>query len=134
MIARELPWGAFVDDPLQITMRVRGLDLTDTTFDYLIQETPFTDPIVSVSETETPGADGVRLVAVGTDDSVPYSDVEIIVTLATLASAIDGVRRGQGKLVLYHKFQWSLPSGTGFSVLERTIFYGPLTIQGGSNG
>lgn len=133
MSAKELSWAAFADDPLQIAMRVKGLDISAATFGYLVQANPFSDPLITLAVTETPGADGVRVVGTGETDGIPYTDIEILAAQATLATAISGFA-GQGKITLYHKFQWTIAMGEGFSSLDRTIFYGPLTIFGGSNG
>lgn len=133
MIAKELPWGAFVDDPLLITMRVRGLDLSEATFTYMVQENPFAEPLFTpLAKTPTAGAQGVRVVGVGEDERGLYTDIEILVLQATLAAAVADFP-GQGRLTLYHKFQWTLASGGGFSSVDQTVFYGPLSISGGRN-
>lgn len=130
--AKELKWAAFSDDPLQLTFRVKGLDLSSTVMKYLVQETPHTSPIITLNHGATAGTDGIRVVSVGMQDGLTYSDVEILVTQPTLDAALAAFPDGD-QIPLYHKFQWTISGGT-FTTVDKTAFYGDLTIYRGLNG
>lgn len=133
MFAKELAWSHFADDPLQLTFRVKGLDLTGTDMKYLVQRTPDADPIVTLNDGATAGSDGIRVVETGADaNGITYSDIEILATQATLDAAIAPFVDGD-VLPFYHKFQWTIASGS-FTATDKTVFYGTLTIYRGSNG
>jgi hypothetical protein len=133
---------AFRNDPLRVTLSVRGVDLTGATFSFAVRQYPDQsgDALLGpLSNTTTTGQRGVRLVDVLTVDSVPTSLIEIIDTKANMQALPAAAEVGSGspaEVGLSFDFQWTPADGdeAGFAATEQTWLFGDFIVMGSVNG
>jgi hypothetical protein len=126
---------AFRTEPYHLRMRIEGYDLSGADFKFSVRLLPDTpgSAIVEVTNTVTIGTEGVRVVDTGTDDdSVPWTDVEILI----LAGAWDDAPAPEvgEDTELHHDFGWTPdPVTTGFYNPRQNYLYGPFIVKGSVN-
>jgi hypothetical protein len=132
---------AFRNDPLRVTLSVRGLDLTDADFAFSVRQYPDQsgDALLGpLAKTTIRGQRGVRVVEVLTIDSVPTSILEIIDTKANMQALPAAPEVGAGspaEAKLAFDFEWTPEdAGSGLSDAEKTWLHGDFIVMGSVNG
>lgn len=134
LIPHKVPLYTFRNDPYHLRMRVNGYDLSDAEFQFTVRQLPDDpDPTVAEAIEETTiGLTGVRVVDTGTEDGVPWTDIEVFIdadddTWPAAAEPGDDV-------VLSYDFGWTdTPAASGFYNPRATYLYGDFTVRGSVN-
>lgn len=129
------------NDPLHLMMTAIGVDLSGATMRFAVKQdqdnvkpADQAAPLLALTMTATPGAQGVRLVDVNTgSDGIAVSRFEIVALKAAM-QALPNAAESSADLRLYYDFDWlRAPDDSGWSMLEQTVMYGPLILEGSAN-
>lgn len=135
MAAQRHRFEAFRNDPFLCLIRIWGYNLNDIPMNFALNhcsDAPL-PALIDVGITIEPGAQGIRVAAVGFTAGLPWSDIEILLSKATMASLPPAAEAGSD-LALTYDFQWKLPNRAGDYVrVEETILFGDFVIKGSVN-
>lgn len=134
-IAKRVAMTAFREDPFVVRFRVRGYNLTGAIQRFAVRLYPDEpgDARIQVGNTDTRGAEGIRVVETGVEGLFPWTDVEVILAKDSVRSLPEASEAGSDVKFAYD-YEWQRPdTGSGFSEEEETILYGDFVVRGSVN-
>lgn len=134
LIPRKVTLSTFRNDPYHLRMRVNGYDLSAADFKFSVRLLPDTggSPLAEVIEETVIATSGVRVVDTGTEDDVPYTDIEVFIDLAD--SDWPAADEPGDDVILSYDFGWTdTPETEGFYNPRATYLYGDFIVKGSVN-